>query len=147
MHWRVHWRAGLTGCRHGVSLVTGDVNDGGFNLYSSVPAATTAHLPEKISFTQGSVLPLAFDTAAVGLYSTGEGFLGLPKPQLKPKHSNKTIVVWGGSSSVGAFVVQLAVASGVTVVATASEHNFELVRGWGASEVRETTRRLQDLWH
>ena len=81
------------------------------------------------------MLPLAFDTAAVGLYSTGEGFLGLPHPSFKPESTGKTLVVYGGSSSVGALTIQLAVASGVKVVATASKHNFDFVKKNGASEV------------
>ena len=120
---------------HGVSLVTGDTRDGGFALYSSAPAATTANLPDSISFNEGSVLPLAFDTAAVGLYSIGEGFLGLPHPSAKPSSTGKTLVVWGGSSSVGAITIQLAVASGLKVVTTASKHNFDFVKKCGASEV------------
>jgi NADPH:quinone reductase-like Zn-dependent oxidoreductase len=129
---------------HGVSLVTGDNRDGGFALYSSAPAGTTARLPDSISFTEGSVLPLAFDTAAVGLYSTGEGFLGLPHPSTNPSSTGKTLVVWGGSSSVGALAIQLAVASGLKVVATASKHNFDFVKKCGASEVHVITSNSQN---
>ena len=125
----------LTLGSHGVSLVTADNKDGGFALYSSAQAGTTAKLPDSISFTEGSVLPLAFDTAAVGLYSTGEGFLALPHPSLKSSSTGKTLVVWGGSSSVGALAIQLAVASGLKVVATASKHNADFVKKCGASEV------------
>lgn len=121
--------------RHLDNLMTQKSTDGGFALYTSAPAATTAIIPSSVSFTEGSVLPLAFDTAAVGLYSTDEGFLGLPKPSAKPSSTGKTIVVWGGSSSVGALVIQLAVASGVKVVATASKHNFDFCKKCGASEV------------
>ena len=112
--------------------------DGGFALYTSAQAGTTAVLPASISFNEGSVLPLAFDTAAVGLYSTGEGFLGLPHPSAKPSSAGKTLIVYGGSSSVGALVIQLAVASGLKVVATASPHNFDFCKKCGASEVRRS---------
>lgn len=82
------------------------------------------------------MLPLAFDTAAVGLYSpSSAGFLGLPLPSLNPKPCGKAIVVWGGSSSVGALTIQLAVASGVKVITTASAHNFDFCRECGASSV------------
>lgn len=81
------------------------------------------------------MLPLAVDTAAVGLYSEREkGFLGLASPSLNPTSSGKTILVWGGSSSVGTAVIQLAVASGAKVVAVASKHNHELVKSLGATE-------------
>ena len=82
------------------------------------------------------MLPLAFDTAAIGLYlPTSDGYLGLPYPSLKPSPSGKTIVVWGGSSSVGALAIQLAVASGVSVIATSSPHNFDFCKRCGASQV------------
>jgi NADPH:quinone reductase-like Zn-dependent oxidoreductase len=122
--------------RHLDNLSTQKVEHGGFALYCSAPAGTVAAIPSKISYADASVLPLAFDNAAVGLYSpASEGFIGLPFPSANPPSSDKTIVLWGGSSSVGALVTQLAVASGVKVVATASEHNFDFCKRCGASQV------------
>ena len=118
-----------------ISLLSNEPTDGGFLHYSSAQAATTTVIPSSTSYADASVIPLAFDTAAVGLYSTDTGFLGLPHPSLKPSSAGKTIIVWGGSSSVGALTIQLAAASGVTVVATASEHNFDFCKKCGASEV------------
>ncbi|KAK4937523.1 hypothetical protein LTR10_021894 [Elasticomyces elasticus] len=118
------------------NLATQKVEHGGFALYCSAPAGTVAIVPSNISYADASVLPTAFDTAAVGLYSqASQGFLGLPFPSADPPPSGKTIVVWGGSSSVGALATQLAVASGVKVIATASEHNFDFCKKCGASEV------------
>ena len=126
----------LTWHRHTISLLTNDPTDGGFQLYSAAQAATTAVIPSNVSYTEGSVIPLALDTAAVGLYSsTSDGCLGLPFPSLKPSPSGKTIIVWGGSSSVGALTIQLAVASGAEVVTTASSRNFDFCKKCGASEV------------
>lgn len=88
-----------------------------------------------MAFTDAAVLPLALSTAAVGLY--GKGFLRLPPPQASStpaeggsnSNSNnkkkQVILVWGGSSSVGAAAIQLARASGVAVVATASARNLD----------------------
>ncbi|KAK3107945.1 hypothetical protein LTR53_018003, partial [Teratosphaeriaceae sp. CCFEE 6253] len=104
-------------------------------LYSRVKAGKAAVLPKSITYAAGSVLPLALDTAAVGLYSDGDKGLGLPPPSLDPKPSGKVLVLWGGSSSVGALVTQLAVASGVKVITTASTHNFGFCKDAGASEV------------
>ncbi len=116
--------------------MSGKDEDGGFQLYSAAIAAKTVKLPDSVSFAQGSVIPLALDTAAVGLYSkVADGFLGLPLPSLNPTSSGKTIVLWGGSTSVGCMAIQLAVASGAKVVAIASEHNHKLCKDLGASEV------------
>ncbi|CAJ2500897.1 Uu.00g037500.m01.CDS01 [Anthostomella pinea] len=122
---------------HAVSLASGASEDGGFQLYSRITAGKAAIIPSKISYAAGSVLPLAIDTATVGLYSSsseGKG-LGLPMPSLNPKPAGKTIVVWGGSSSVGALATQLAVASGAKVIATASSHNFDFCMSNGATDV------------
>lgn len=61
--------------------------------------------------------------------------LNLPLPTNSPKSIGKTLLVWGGSSAVGAAAIQLAKASGLEVVATASPKNFGMVKEVGASEV------------
>lgn len=120
---------------HCTSLATQASKNGAFQLYSATPAAITAKIPDSTSYSQASVLPLAIDTAAAGLYGTREqGFMGLEYPTLTPTDSGKTLVVYGASSSVGALAIQLAVASGVYVIAIASKHNHEFCRSLGASE-------------
>ena len=61
--------------------------------------------------------------------------LALPYPQLNAKPLGKSILVYGGSSAVGLATIQLAVASGLEVVTTASPHNFDLCKSCGASAV------------
>lgn len=123
--------------RHANSLVTSEPRNGGFQLYTAAPAGTTAILPGSVTYASGSVLPLALDTALVGLCSPAEDGkgLGLSLPSLNPQPSGKTIVVWGGSSSVGALCIQLATAAGTKVVAVASNHNFDFCKKCGAVEV------------
>ncbi|KAE9380901.1 GroES-like protein [Stipitochalara longipes BDJ] len=120
---------------HVISLLSNKPQDGGFQLYAAAPTFSTAIIPSNISYVEATVLPLAVDTAAVGLYDSREkGFIGLSYPSLNPTSVGKTILVWGGSSSVGALAIQLAVASGAKVIAVASSHNHELVKGLGAIE-------------
>jgi len=57
-----------------------------------------------------------------------------PNPNPNPTRTT-TILVSGGASSVGQYVVQLAKLSGLYVIATASERNFDLVRALGADLV------------
>lgn len=106
---------------------------GGFQKFVVVPAVRVAELPYEIATAQGVVLPLGISTAAAGLYQ--KGFLALPFPELKPEPLDRTILIWGGSSSVGSCAIQLAVASGATVVTTASPSNFEYCRKLGADKV------------
>lgn len=96
-------------------------------------AITTSPIPDSLSYEQAAVLPLSISTAAAGLYR--KGYLELPYPTTKTKPSGKTILVWGGSSSVGSSVIQLAIASGLTVVSTAGKNNIEYVKSLGAKHV------------
>jgi NADPH:quinone reductase-like Zn-dependent oxidoreductase len=54
--------------RHVIGLLSQKPQDGGFQLYTAAPAVSTAIIPSKISYMEATVLPLAVDTAAVGLY-------------------------------------------------------------------------------
>lgn len=106
---------------------------GAFQLYSAAHSSLTSRIPAAMSFSDASVLPLALSTAAQGLFAID--YLALPPPpaslsakQPGSSSNKKAILVWGGSSSVGAVAVQLARASGVTVLATASARNLGALR-------------------
>ena len=114
-------------------------------MYTVVPADKAAILPNAIPFTHGVVVPLALEAAVCALSVKQPGTalpnvptpaLGLPYPSLAdPAPSNKTLIVYGGSSSVGCMTTQLATAAGIRVIAIASAKNFDLCRTCGAVEV------------
>ncbi|KAJ5766140.1 uncharacterized protein N7511_003756 [Penicillium nucicola] len=111
-----------------------DIRDSAYQNYTIINAAVAVHLPANIPFTEGSVIPLAVNTSAMALFPPAR--LGLPLPRSpKPEPIGKVIIVWGASSSCGSMAVQLAVASGATVVATASGKNHKFVRSLGATAV------------
>lgn len=58
--------------------------------------------------------------------------LDRPSKQPNPENKAKTVLIWGASSSFGAFAVQLAVQAGYTVVAVASSAHAQLVESLGA---------------
>lgn len=76
---------------------------------------------------------MGITTAASGLFQSD--FLALPRPVEQPKSLGRSIIVWGGSSSVGSSAIQLAVAAGADVIATASSKNFTYCKELGASAV------------
>ncbi|GBE80130.1 putative zinc binding dehydrogenase [Sparassis latifolia] len=115
-------------------FLTARPQDGGFQHYTVCISSVVSPLPASIPFKSGCVLPLALCTAAMGLYPSTRLALPLPQPT-KPKSINKVLLIWGGSSSTGSAAIQLAVASGVTVIATASSKNHGFVKGLGASAV------------
>jgi len=111
----------------------------GFQLFPKTASIYVAKLPDNISFAEGSVLPLAISTAAAGLFQ--KDYLSLPHPQVggKATQSDEIVLVWGGSSSVGSTVIQLARAAGLQVATTASAHNHDYVKALGASHVFDHT--------
>ena len=104
---------------------------GAFQLYVVLKSHMTSPIPSTLGFEQASVLPLGVSTAASGLFQ--QDHLGLALPVVGAEQRAETVVVWGGSTSVGANAIQLAVNAGYRVVATASRRNFDFVTGLGAT--------------
>jgi NADPH2:quinone reductase len=97
-------------------------DDGGtFAEYGVVPAMKVAHLPEDVSFQEGSALANVGVTAWMAL---------VDRVELKP---TEYCLVHGGNGGVGHAAVQLATAMGADVIATASSETMrEGVRELGA---------------
>ncbi|PVH81777.1 GroES-like protein [Cadophora sp. DSE1049] len=131
-----HVKTGDRVLGHAVSLISQKPKNGAFQRYVAIEAAKVAKIPDSLSFNEACVVPLAFDTAATGLFSDrDQGYLGLEWPTLPAKTSDKKLIIYGGSSSVGALGIQLAAATGAYVVAVASAKNFDFCRSCGAQEV------------
>ncbi|KAK0893072.1 hypothetical protein LTR91_023204 [Friedmanniomyces endolithicus] len=107
--------------------------EGTFQTYTVLRAEMTSPLPDSMSFESASVIPLGASTAACGLFEKDK--LALQAPSTSPKLTGKTLLIWGGSTSVGLNAIQLAVAAGYEVFATASPKNHAYVKSLGASRV------------
>ncbi|KAF2714687.1 GroES-like protein [Pleomassaria siparia CBS 279.74] len=118
---------------HAFSLLTNDPKDGGFQLYTRLNSLAVAKIPSSLAYTSAAVLPLSISTASGCLFK--KETLALPLPSIGAEPTNKSVLVWGGSSSVGATAIQLAVGAGVKVVSVASKHNIQNVKDLGASDV------------
>lgn len=81
---------------------------GSYAEYAIAPAHTTFHIPKKTSFEEAAAIPLAAMTAAIGLYLR----LGLAEPW-QPATEPIPLVIYGASSSVGYYAVQLAQKSNI----------------------------------
>ncbi len=106
--------------------------EGAFQTYVVLLAHMASPIPAHLSFEAACVLPLGLSTAACGLFQ--KDFLALSPPSATPKSSGETLLIWGGSTSVGSNAIQLAVAAGYEVFTTASPHNFDYVKRLGASQ-------------
>ncbi|PRY36688.1 NADPH:quinone reductase-like Zn-dependent oxidoreductase [Umezawaea tangerina] len=123
----------VTGMATGLEADRDRAAEGAFQEYVVLLAHMVSTIPDDLSFEQAAVLPLTLSTAATGLFQADH--LGLPLPTPDPPDRGETVLVWGGSTSVGGNAVQLARGAGYRVVATASPHNFDHVRSLGAAEV------------
>ena len=83
------------------------VNGGGYAEYAVAPAAQCLLMPDNFSFIQAAALPETFFTVWHNLFQ---------RAQLT---SGETLLIHGGTSGIGTTAIQLAVASGVDVFATA----------------------------
>ena len=105
--------------------------EGAFQHFTVVLATMASPIPDDLSYESAAVLPLGLSTAACALFENDQ--LALDYPTMpRAKRNGKTLLVWGGSTSVGANAIQLAVHAGYDVIATASPKNFDFVKTLGA---------------
>ncbi|WP_405495555.1 NAD(P)-dependent alcohol dehydrogenase [Streptomyces sp. NBC_00096] len=102
--------------------------DGAFATHVCAPESAVAAKPTGLTFEQAAALPLAGNTALMGLRD-----LGRVQPGQK-------VLVNGASGGVGTFAVQIAKALGAEVTGVCSTRNAELVRSLGADRVVDYSR-------
>lgn len=106
-----------------------------FQRYAATKSSIVCKIPSSVSYNDAVVLPLTISSAADALFH--ETGMGLSWPQLTetPKPTGKTVVVWGGSSSIGTSATQMLVSAGYTVAAVAGSRNQDLCKSVGATHV------------
>jgi NADPH:quinone reductase-like Zn-dependent oxidoreductase len=96
-----------------------DLQYGTYAEFTTVPEGFLAHMPEELSFEEAAALPLAALVAHQSLES-----LGL--------RGGEHLFLTGGAGGVGHIAIQLALARGARVIATASPANHDFLRELGA---------------
>ncbi|KAI1828358.1 putative alcohol dehydrogenase [Xylaria intraflava] len=146
----------IAGLVHGGDRTNHD--NGSFAEVISANVAVATHIPEAMTYEEAATLGVSMMTVGLSLYKT----LRLPSP-LEPVRelSNREvpILIHAASTSTALFGIQFAKASGLTVIATTSPHNFDHVRMAGAdvvydyksptcaSDIKEYTQnRLVHAW-
>ncbi|KAJ4419013.1 hypothetical protein N0V82_005238 [Gnomoniopsis sp. IMI 355080] len=107
--------------------------DGGLQEYVPLSEHLTASMPHNIPWEQAAVLPMGVSVSTKLLFH--RDMLAMHLPSLNPTSKGETVLIWGGSTSMGSCAIQLAVAAGYEVITTASPHNFDYVKALGASQV------------
>lgn len=96
---------------------------GSLAQYAAVDAQLLAHKPSNLSMREAAALPLAFITSYSGIVDRAH------------LQAGQTVLVQGGAGGVGHVSVQLAVALGAKVFATASARDQEVVARFGATPI------------
>lgn len=97
--------------------------DGAFAEFVCAPEGVVETKPTNLSFEQAAALPLAANTALMGLREVA---------QVKP---GQRVLINGASGGVGTFAVQIAASMGAEVTGVCSTGNVDLIRGLGAHHV------------
>ncbi|KAK0494655.1 hypothetical protein EDD18DRAFT_1310370 [Armillaria luteobubalina] len=106
------------------------MREGALQQYARVPANYLTRRPENITSVEVAGVTLAAATAWQALFRCAKFEAG------------QTVFINGGSSSVGAFAIQIAKAKGAArVVASASSQNEEFVKSLGADEFIDYTKQ------
>lgn len=108
--------------------VYGEV-DGAFAEYLCVTDDAVEPKPANLTFEQAAAVPLAGNTALMGLRDLG---------RVKP---GQQVLVNGASGGVGTFAVQIAKSFGAEVTGVCSKRNVDLVRSIGADHAIDYTRQ------
>ena len=113
--------------------MTGGVGgiQGSLAQYAAVDVNLLALKPANLSMREAAALPLAFITAYAGI---------VDRARLQ---AGQTVLVQGGAGGVGHVAVQLAVALGAQVFATASARDHDFVASLGATPIDHRTQSVE----
>lgn len=112
-----------------MGIVVPDGSHGGYSESLVLPAESVAAMPASATFAEAASLPMNGLTAQLSL-------------DLLALEPGSTLAVTGAAGAYGGYVVGLAKAAGLRVIADASEADEELVRSLGADVV---VRRGDDV--
>ena len=109
--------------------------------YTIVKEDEVAHKPATLTFAQAAAMPLSAQTAYEALFEHAQ----IPRPTVEEfmarsvTRKDHRVLITGAAGAVGVYLVQLAAAAGVRVVAATSSNarNEEFLRGLGADDVVE----------
>ncbi|HLY68123.1 MAG TPA: NADP-dependent oxidoreductase [Puia sp.] len=97
--------------------------NGAYAEYAAVRGFEVAHAPLRIPLQEAAGIPLAAQTAWMGIFEKGN------------LQQGQRILIHGASGGVGIFAVQFARIANAHVIATTSAKNIQLVKSLGADEV------------
>ncbi|GLA62085.1 hypothetical protein AtubIFM55763_007302 [Aspergillus tubingensis] len=104
---------------------------GTFAEYVVAKAAVQIRIPDGVTFEVAATVGVGAIAAGQCLF--GPSGLNLPWPRFHtPGENHDAIMIYGGSTASGCWLIQVAKLAGYTVLTTCSPKNFDLVREYGA---------------
>ncbi|WRT66836.1 uncharacterized protein IL334_003799 [Kwoniella shivajii] len=110
--------------------IAGAVLGGGFGEYLTVDSDLAFRVPQDISLEDASTFGVAWGTAGQVIFKEQKHAYPPSKVEGSPWY-----IVYGGSTSVGLFAIQIVKRLGYKVLAFASPHSYDLVKSYGADAV------------
>jgi len=113
----------------------------GFQQYSVIDVDIAAKIPHNLNFDQAATIPVGMSCAFMGLYGEkwergGAEYYPFWREGGRNKYSGEPIVIFGGSTSVGQYAIQLAKLSGFApIITTASDRHAKLINSLGATHI------------
>jgi NADPH:quinone reductase len=107
---------------HVMAIVVNHGSHGGYSERVVVPAESVARVPVGVTDAEAATLPMNGLTARLALDTLGLG-------------SSQTVAITGAAGALGGYVVQLAKADGLHVIADASPDDEQLVKALGADVI------------
>ncbi|KAJ7483344.1 chaperonin 10-like protein [Mycena latifolia] len=106
---------------------------GAFQQYALADLRLATKIPSNVDYDSAATFPANGSTAAAALY----GNLEFTEPWLggEGAYKGEKIVILGGSSSLGSFIIQMAVLSGFDVITTSSTAHVDYLKSLGATHI------------
>ncbi|KAJ3559131.1 hypothetical protein NM688_g528 [Phlebia brevispora] len=114
-----------------------------FRQYNLTAVEFCAKVPSNLTLDQAASIPIAVETAGLGLFSRpvndADGGAGLTPPWEeggRGKYADQPILILGGSTAIGQPAIQFSKMCGFSpIITTASLRNAELLKSSGATHV------------
>ncbi len=101
--------------------------DGAFAEYVCVPDNAVDTKPANLTFEHAATIPLAANTALIGLRDLGQVRAG------------QHVLINGASGGVGIFAIQIAISLGAEITGVCSTKNVDLIKEAGANHIIDYT--------
>ncbi|KAJ7641923.1 chaperonin 10-like protein [Roridomyces roridus] len=108
-----------------------------FQQYVLMPADLVGKIPDSLDYAQAASIPLGYATAAIGLLAAAPAGAGLdPTCAFEKSFAGQPVFVFGGSSSVGQFALQVLREYKFSPIITyASAKHTDFLKSLGATHV------------